>query len=270
MLARQIAFLSLGSFILGTAVGYFFRPVLAPPAHSRAPVTSVPPVAPEADPSGSSIAKTRPASAPLASESATPRNPLRERLQSLRWQRSVGASPNVLPFIGNEVNPQFAAILDLSEAQAARLRAAAMTAQQQIDQLRNLRATSHFSSDHKQLIVDLPGLDPAASRSIYDQFNAQLSATLDPDRLALATEIAGENMERLFDRFGLNAIRYELTLESSATLNGSPIFEYKRSFVDVAGGNGWGTSNTTLEQMRKSDPSLARFFDLAAAEAGEH
>lgn len=259
MRARAIAALSLASFLVGGAAGYWARPPSTRADHPLAPAPAIPPP-PPARPLPQDLAAAPRPEPDEHRASANHAPSLRERLQSILWQRQVGTLISISPFVGSQLDSRFAQILGLDEATAARLLAAGRTAEQQITQWRDARATAHLSDDRKHLVVDVPPLDAETSRSIYDRFNAEFAAALDPDRLALANAVAGEQLDRLYDRFGLNAVRYELDLDTTDRSNGGAAFQYKRSWVDADGvSRGWGSGNQTLEAMFKSDPILARF-----------
>ncbi len=163
-------------------------------------------------------------------------------------------------FTGNHITDGVSKILNLTEAEKTRIISAAYESKAQLDRARAASAKAHLSPDGASLLVDLPALDPGTSGAIYDQFVGTLGATLGPDRLELFNEVAGENFEQSFDRFGLNPIRYELTLQPIYPEGSQqPIVEFKRHYVDATGNStGWTTSQLSLADLDRSDPILAQ------------
>lgn len=268
MSSLRLAIVSAISLCVGGVIGYSLRPALVPSASVAVPKTVATPATAVPNPTAPTSAAST-AAVKARSEAPGAINPsVRDRIALLRWQRSLGAAPLANLYLGKNVNPTIAKYLDLTSAEEARITGASRDAEEQINRLRDVGATAHPSDDRKQLIVEVPGLDAAASRAIYDRFNAEVAATLDPDRLELLNLLTGESMDRLHDRFGLNSIRYELNLAPHPLADGRLLYDYKRHFIDADGtSKGWSSSTTTLEDIVKSAPTLARFLNSAQSAA---
>jgi hypothetical protein len=247
------------SLAAGFAIGYWVRPD-RPVAPSSVPSVSAPlPAAPREQPVAGE--KTVAPSADLARREVDRGVTRQQQLDALRSFHAAGAPLRVNLLRGHGVDQAMTKILGLSTTEQARIVEAAADAEAAITAARGARATSRLSEDGKLLIVEVPGLDAAASGAVYDRFSAALRATLDDDRFVLLNELAGESLERSFDRFGLNNIRYELTLQPKTVAAGVAFFDYKRHFVDAGGAsNGWSGGTLTLENMQKNEPLLARFI----------
>jgi hypothetical protein len=264
MSSLRLAIVSILSLCVGVVIGYWIRPAPMPSAAPAAPKPAAAMTSSAPQPAAaSSIAANEGEKSPAAMIGG--RSPsLRERLAFVRWQRSVGPTQAAHLFSGKGINLTLVKYLDLTPDEQARLTAASRIAEAEVNRLRDASATSRSSADGKQLIVEVPGLDAATSRAIYDRFNAEIAATLDPDRLELLNLLTGESTEILHDRFGLNSIRYELTFAPRRLPDGRIFYDYRRHFVDADGtSRGWSDSNQSLEDIAKTAPTLARFFTAA-------
>jgi hypothetical protein len=246
------------ALVLGFCLGWFLRPMtkFASPAAS------------ESAPTGSHLPTLN--AAPSQAASAPPPNsgPIKDpgdayhnRIETLRWLRQSGAPVRIQAFARNGFSPALFKILGLSPTETTRLNDAALEATRRIEDARQPRISSSTSEDGKMLTVDVPAIDPATSREIYDRLLGTLKSTLGPERSEVFNELTGESFESGFDQFGLNNIRYELTLNPTYPATGAPaLFEYKRHYVDPTGASkGWSGSNVSVAQIDKNDPILGRF-----------
>lgn len=246
------------ALIVGFCLGWYSRPV----AKLASPVAS------ESAQSGSLSAA--PSTAPSQATPAPPRDSgsvhdpgeaYHNRIETIRWLRQTGAPVRIHAFARNDFSPSLFKILGLSPAEITRLNDAALEATRGIEAARQARITSNTSEDGKTLTVDVPAIDAATSREIYDRLLGTLKSTLGPERSEVFNELTGESFESGFDQFGLNIIRYELTLNPTYPVTGAPAhFEYKRHYVDPTGlSKGWSGSNVSVAQIDKNDPILGRF-----------
>ena len=205
-------------------------------------------------------------SAPVepASRATDSRDDRRAKIETLKWLRESGAPVHVQVFLGEEFNEGLAKMLGLNEAEKARLTQAAYSTKSQLEAARAATAVARQSPDGTALIVEVPALDVATSGAIYDRFRESLESTLGPDRVDILNELAGEALERSFDRFGLNAVRYEVTPPRSLDGTPSRFVEYKRHFVDATGSStGWTTGRVLAGEMGKTDALLAKVLPPA-------
>jgi hypothetical protein len=251
--------LSLASaLILGFCLGWFLRPG----AKHAAPASSVPaPIGSLSPATGTTPSSAASAPLPTSSSVKDPGVASQNRIETLRWLRRSGAPVHIHAFARNGFSPALVKILGLSPAESTRLNDAAIDAQQRIDDARQARVSTSTSEDGQMLTVDVPAIDAATSREIYDRLLGTLKSTLGPERSELFNELTGESFESGFDQFGLNNIRYELTLNPTYPETGAPAhFEYKRHSVDPTGlSRGSSGSNVSVAQIDKYDPILGRF-----------
>ena len=203
-----------------------------------------------------------PAPPPVVTPPREVQNPAlyRERMDALGWLASSGEPVQMRLFSASEVNPVLARLLELNEYATTRLAKAYAQARSDIDATRAAQAKATRSADGTQLVVEAPGLDPTASGQIYDRFASELSSTLGPERQAMLHKLSGESIEQSLDGFGLNPVRYELTLKPVPGYRGVPMYDYKRHHLNAAGETYITTGvRLSLDDIRKHDPVLAPF-----------
>lgn len=181
-------------------------------------------------------------------------------MDALGWLASSGEPVQMRIFSGSEVNPVLARLVELNEYATERLAKAYAQARSDIDASRAAQVKATRSADGAKLLVDVPGLDPTASGQIYDRFASELKSTLGPDRLEMLNKLSGESIEQTLDGFGLNPVRYELTLNPVAHFSGVPIYEYQRYYLNAIGETYMTVGGKeSLANIRKSNALLAPF-----------
>ena len=196
----------------------------------------------------------------------------RAKLEGIRIRRETVAQykrngGNYFLGYGQFFNANFdynlAFILGLTPGEIDQLNAALARTKRDLDDLALRNATAQTSADGKTLIVTVPSA-PTESSRIYDELLAALSNVLGPERLQLFKEISGDGFDHSFDQFGLNPVRYELTLQPTTFPDGTQVYPYASAFL-VAGattGSISGSEQSFLraDGIKKSHPVLAHFL----------
>lgn len=150
-----------------------------------------------------------------------------ERLAELRSPNNVRIHGRFIPFRPNGVDPQFAALYDLTPLEAQKVNVAYQMAKQRLDELSNKHAQlSPSSSPEKLVITVLPF--PEEGGQIYSNLIANFETLLGPERYAMFNEISEDDLERSLDGCGLGITLYEVTL--GEIQNGNQIYEIKKKF----------------------------------------
>lgn len=187
-----------------------------------------------------------------------------DRMSVIRWLRDGGVPVRVQPFSGAQMSREVIQLLALTPSEVATINSALGKAKVELDNARRDTARSSLSDDGKMLVVEVPALQPEASGPIYDGILDVLRKTLGPERFAMFNELAGQGLDASFDSFGLNHVRYELTLTPRFIAgNSTPYFEYKRHYIAADGtGKGWSGGTGDAKGIEKADPILAHFFSV--------
>lgn len=162
--------------------------------------------------------------------------------------------------LGNKIDATLARLLELDANDTANLEAAFSRAASEIDVLRAAQAKMRLSDSGDDVIIDVPGVDPAASAAIYDRTVREIDSILGADRAALFRELAGETFQTSLGRFGLNATRFTVSARPIDILNGE---EYHRTVrednLDPEGRPLYRMGGKmTLAQLRENHPELNR------------
>lgn len=248
---RSAILLSIG-LALGFACGWVAKRPATPTAQVAAPTTgkygvpSTPSATPLAGPA---------TPAPLSSPSPK-LDRLHNRFAVVSELQQAGIGLSFFPIGLEGFDRRLAKFLDASPAELAQLDAAIAEASNQIVLARRAVAKSTRSPDGQKLIVDVPSLDPRASGPIFDRFVNQVEATLGAERYAAFRQVTRDSLERALDQFGLNTLRYEVSLRARP---GEPgIIEWSRTSTDpVTGMRSTGNSLTPFVNIQKHDPLLA-------------
>jgi len=257
--------LTLLALAIGFAGGWLTRAILVP-ATSNFPALG---------PTTASEAPLRPAPSPATVPPATSA-PKREPVDSaislavsraalLRGLRQAGMSVHGPIFSAKGLTPNAASLLGLSSTEFESVNAAYLEAGRTIDDIRAKSVTAERSPDGNKLLVHVPAIDVATSRGIYDRFQNTLATTLGPERLALLSEVAGEQIPQSFQNFGLNDVSYDVNLQAQPRTilrNGRelPLINYERRFSDPTGSRGTSQSMGTFSDVNREDPLLAPFI----------
>ena len=199
-----------------------------------------------------------PAPAPPTSELVSPTE---ERLHAIRLLKAVGLPVKVFPILAEEPSREIIALLQLSELEIKQLTNLHRATRQAIARERMAAATSRVGDDGK-IIVDAPGLAAAASAEYFDRCTRRYRELLGADRFALFNEVAGEQFERSFERFGLDALSFHFSPRLRQVTEGAPaVVEFTRYWFD-ASGNGTGTSSNMLPPaaLLRQHPELERML----------
>jgi len=243
--------------LVGFGAGYWVHSRLAPsPRHAASATADSSRAAPAEAPTPIASAKDSSAGSPASREEPAA-SPYQKRAEAIRWLTDAGLLIGFSSFTREAPSPGLIKLLDLTTTESAQLVAALRQAKTSVETLRAANVTTQTSPDGKKLVMQVPALDPGQSGVIYDRFTSELEATLGPERMALFRQLDGEKTERAFDRFGLNARRYEVRLESVASPRG-PVYEYESFYADADGrSHGSSKSTATLDDIRKQEPVIA-------------
>jgi hypothetical protein len=163
-------------------------------------------------------------------------------------------------FVGDSLSPDVPAILGLTPAETEQLNAATKQTKHRLDELEIKIATAHLSPNGETLFVDVPSLSDEGSSLYADLFNT-FSKVLGPERLKFFNEINGEGFDRNFDRFGLNAVTYEVPLEP--THDGDRLlYLCRRYYIDAEYGDGLTVGSKSRADIAIAYPVLAHFLTL--------
>jgi len=189
-----------------------------------------------------------------------PASRLRSGVEILAWLEEHDFHLAVHPFNADAFDPKLAALLDLSPAEVDQINGALRQTKQRLDELAIQTATSKVSPDGKLLTVMVSPL-PAQGDALYANLLGTIKKVLGPDRFQLFDQIAGAGFDGAFDRYGLNPVTYELSLEPSDTQVGGPVYNYKRYFVGADGkSSGWGSGVLSRSAIEATFPVLAHFL----------
>jgi len=242
---------------IGFAIGWLARAPNSPrlpEAELRTPSVLPTAARPPAQPG-----RSQPAKASIAEAETT--GGLPDRVATLRWLKSAGVQLSGHTFNRNGIDAVLKKLLGLTDAEEAALVAMWRDAEREMLQLRLGSGSSRTSEDGTTLWVDFPGIDPARTGQIYDKLVGGIRSTITPDQLALFNEYAGENFERLLDRYGLNNVRYEVNFSTQTAASGAALINFKRHYVDPSDmSSGWSSSTLTFEQISRLEPLLAPFL----------
>ena len=164
------------------------------------------------------------------------------------------------PFSGDSFSHEVAILLGLTPTEFDHIDAAIQQTKQRLNDLALNAATAHVSADGKTLIVTVPPL-PNEGDSLYANLLNTITQVLGPERFQLFNEITGDTFDSHFDRFGLNPVTYELTLQPADVVGGTPRYFYRRSYTDANGkSTGWSSATVSRSSLENSYPVLAHFF----------
>lgn len=166
----------------------------------------------------------------------------------------------VIPFVGDSLNLDLAVTLGLSPAEVDQINAAYRTARQRLSDQALKTATSRISADGTKLIVSIPPF-PTEADSPYSDLLNKVTQVLGPERFQVFNEVAGEAFDRDSDRFGLNAVTYELGLQPVGTATSPPSYSLRHSSVAADVKESSSASGTfTRADIEKFFPVLTHFL----------
>lgn len=186
---------------------------------------------------------------------------LRNRRETLAWMKRRNTYLSTMPFNPYGLDLSLALMLGLAPAEIEELNTAYQETKKNLDNLAVGAATGQVSADGRKLVVAVPSLT-AGSAPLYTNLLETIKRVLGPDRYPLFNEIAGEGFDVLFDRFGLNPVTYELTLQPESKAGNPPSYLLNISSNDAVhrGGRTWSSNPTTREDLGKNFPAVAHFF----------
>lgn len=167
---------------------------------------------------------------------------LASRVELLALLKEIGILISLQVAHGDQVTTQFEKFFRLAPDEVARLNALISATRARGNALVAARATGGISPDGKKLIVDVP-VFPEEGGAVYDEMLVGISQVLGPERFAHFDAVAGRQFESTFHQFGLQQVRYEVSLEPSATYAGTPQYSYRlyhadgEAFSPVSGGS---------------------------------
>ena len=247
--------ISYGSALLGVglAFGFFFgRQSATTPREAVAVV----PVNSQAAP------KPRPDVAQKETVAASPAPSVRlTAAQTYGWIKQGGTTLQMSPFSADGLNIELALVLGLTKEETNRLNAAVAEAKRRLEDASLRAAKGQLSADGQTLVVSVPPL-PEEGGAAYAQLLDVFRRTLGEERFRLFSELTGDQLDRSFDRFGLNPVTYELTLKSANQSGENPAYPFKRYFNDAAttGSTGWSGGAISRADIEKTYPVLARYL----------
>jgi hypothetical protein len=201
---------------------------------------------------------TRPAEVPL------PKDPVLARLETIAWLKQNGILPYVVIFNSDSLHPLFARMFGLSPAETDQLSTAIKSAKRNLDDIAMKAATAKTAPDGSTVVVTVEG-SSVEGGAVYAKLLNTFTNVLGPERYAQFSALAGETFERGFDRFGLNTVKYEITVEPAESNHPGPIYLIKSSHVDAEGnGSASGVSIFPAADAAKMFPVIARFLPPAS------
>lgn len=256
--SRPRVFISLLLLAAGFGLGWYLRPtVVSSVTHKAAPSA-------QTDRSSTpAAARSEKEVTPVAEPSlAGPETPSwAQRRKTLLWLQDVGVPMRLAAFQGREPGKALGKFLELTPAEMTAIQSAIRDTGKELDSLRAQKTTSRLNEDGTQWVVEIPAIDAATSGTLYDTFHGTLRATLGEERYALLNMVAGESLERGYDRYGLNEVRYEINLQPKGDpAKGDPVYEYRRHTKEATGlATGMTGGATPMAMLTKQDPLLERF-----------
>lgn len=177
------------------------------------------------------------------------------------WMKSHNENLSELPFTYRGFSRSLALTLGLTPGEVEQLSSAYLQTKKNFDDLAIRSAAGKISADGKILVITVPSLT-GESAPLYSNLLDTVKQVLGPDRYSLFNELAGDGFDRTFDRFGLNPVTYELTLEPEKIEGGFARYPLKTSYIDVSreGSRGWGTGTVTRADLQENNPVIAHFF----------
>ena len=246
------------SLIAGFTVGWKCRPIgtINAAQSSVVPVGVGEPV----KPSAMSQPVPEPTS-PLLSDALNNRGVIRAQIELLAWCKSHNHHFSYIAFENQdtELYSVLSLILGLTPAEIEQINGALGRTKQALEEFKFRAAAAQPSTDGKTLVVTLPPL-PGESSRVYTELLTTLKTVFGPERYQMFDELTGDRFEQAFGSFGLNADRFELTLQP-ANSNGVSVYTFKRTSIYARDGSeSTGEEKMTPEGIKEHYPVLARFL----------
>ena len=187
----------------------------------------------------------------------------RVQRETLDWIKRRGISLQVAPFNPVEIklDLQLAILLGMTPSEYDRLNEALQQTKQHYDELAVHAAANHVGADGKTLEVTVPSLG-ADGDSLYTSLLNTFREVLGPERFQVFNAVAGEGFDTSFDRFGLDPVRYVLTLQPADQARNAPRYSVTRYVTDANGtSSSWSSGTYTRSDLEKGYPVLAHFLE---------
>ena len=249
--------------VAGFAAGWLGKPL----SESTAPINTVAPVEHRAAAGiPATAAPTPPVGPPVASPALAPivPNPVLARLDTILWLKQNGVLQSLAAFENDRLHPAFARIFGLSPAKSDQLNAAVKSARQRLDEIALKAAVPETNSDRGPVVINIPG-SPVEGGAVYNDLLNTFKDVLGPELSPQFNLLAGESFERAFDRFGLNSVKYEISVQPIVSSKIGPTYLIKRYYSDADGhSRGSSTSTMSADSAIRSFPVIARFLPPVA------
>lgn len=187
----------------------------------------------------------------------------RKEIQTLEWLRSRdprNGPPSVsLTGADGALNKQLAVMLGLGPEDYGRLNAAIARTKERLDELAIQAARPRLSADRQTFVLNIPP-HPQTSDPVYADLVDTFAQVLGPDRFKLFNAVSGDAFDGSFNRFGLDPVTYELTLQPELS-DSTPRFKVIQSFAGADGQHSVRTTGSySIETIKRTYPVLAHFL----------
>ena len=185
---------------------------------------------------------------------------MRNRMETLAEMKRRNVHLLVAPFGGGSLSLELAVMLGLSAAEIDQINVTYRMTKQRLSDQAIGAATSALSPDGTTLTVTVPPL-PTNTDSSYSDLLNQVRQVRGPERFELFNELAGEQFDKEFDRFGLNAVTYQLSLQPTSNATGTAAYSYRyTSAAADAKETNWNSGTITRADIEENNPVLAHFL----------
>jgi hypothetical protein len=178
---------------------------------------------------------------------------------ALSWaqRRWVQLNVDMFAWNGTSITPEFAALLEMSPAEAERIGQVVSEAREAVQQMELAEATAGFSPDGTQWVIDVPPFADKAA-TVFDRVHETLVDVLGPERHALVASLFEHQLEQKLEHLGARhrTVTFQWPPPRDESAGGRIIYHYAdRSVVD--GTPATGHSQQCASGLRESLGPLA-------------